>query len=180
MSRYIRSNTRGGTFFFTVVTHLRRPILTDRHCRQALRHAIRTVQAEHPFIIDAWVLLPDHMHCIWTLPTGDRAFSKRWGMIKTRTTQNLNHRDLPLPHKTSSRKAKREGGLWQRRFWEHLIHDERDLWRHLNYLHYNPVKHGLVQHVRDWPFSSFHRYVKQGLYSAEWGGGIQEMNIAGE
>ena len=115
------------------------------------------VQSTYPFNIDAWVLLPEHLHCIWTLPEGDTDFSKRWGLIKADFSKKLIRSATPI---------------WQNRFWEHLIRDDRDLQRHLDYIHYNPVKHGLVDSPKDWPSSTFHRYVEKGLYPANWGEGV--------
>jgi putative transposase len=169
MSRY-RRPVNGLTFFFTVVAHRRRPILCDDLIRAALRRGIETVRAARPFSIDAWVLLPDHMHCIWTLPENDTDFSLRWSEIKrfvSSTAGSAFHDPRAL---TKSRASRRESTIWQRRFWEHTIRDERDLGRHLDYLHYNPVKHGHVQRAIDWPFSTFGRYVREGVYPRDWGG----------
>jgi putative transposase len=172
MPTFIRSEKPGGTFFFTVVTYRRRRILTKPDSRLILREVISGVRREYPFIVDAWVLLPDHLHCIWTLPEGEGDFSKRWGLIKA----GFSRRAKPLLHKaawmTDSKERHRENTIWQRRFWEHQIRDEADLHRHLDYIHYNPVKHGLVERVLDWPHSTFHRYVKQGLYPVNWGENI--------
>ncbi len=169
MPTFIRSKKTGGTFFFTVVTYRRQRILTDPHNRILLREAITEVRLQYPFTIDAWVLLPDHLHCIWTLDEGDEDFSKRWGLIKA----GFSRRVKPLLHKhewmTDSKERHHENTIWQRRFWEHQIRGDEDLHRHLNYLHYNPVKHGLVANPIDWPYSTFHRYVKQGLYPSNWG-----------
>ncbi|WP_274571111.1 REP-associated tyrosine transposase [Neisseria leonii] len=154
---YRRLYHQGGTYFFTVVTHKRQPILTTDTVRTALRQAVMTVREQYPFENVAWVLLPDHMHIIWRLPDGDGNFSERWRQIKRRTQFQLG----------SSVK------LWQNRFWEHLIRDEKDFEHHFDYLHFNPVKHGYAQTVADWQFSTFHRYVKQGIYPHDWGGGTQ-------
>ena len=169
MSTYRRARIAGGTYFFTVVTHRRRPVFSMAEARTMLRSAIHEVRGLHPFVIDAWVLLPDHLHCIWTLPPGDMDYSIRWGKIKagfSRRASDLLYDESLLG---SSRKKKRESSVWQRRFWEHTIGDERDLRRHMDYIHYNPVKHGLVENVRDWPYSTFHRLVQQGIYSQKWG-----------
>ncbi len=169
MPDYRRSRLRGGTFFFTVVTYRRRRILTDPFCRDALRDSISEARRIQPFAIDAWVLLPDHLHCIWTLPSTDNNFSKRWGLIKAGFTKRLPD-SIKKPRTTGpSRIGRRESVVWQRRFWEHQIRNTADLRRHLDYIHYNPVKHGLVANAREWPFSTFHRYVKEGFYSANWG-----------
>ncbi|HEX7026453.1 MAG TPA: transposase [Gammaproteobacteria bacterium] len=136
-----------------------------------LRQVIKEVRQIHPFAIDAWVLLPDHMHCVWTLPQGDNDYSKRMGMIKARFTSlmKLMWRE-PECVTTESRVRHREGVIWQRRFWEHEIRDERDFERHVDYVHYNPVKHGLVKQVCEWPYSTFHRYVEKGVYPEDWAG----------
>jgi putative transposase len=169
MSNYRRSRTDGGTWFFTLVTYKRRRLLVEPEARRLLRTVIGEVKDLYPFTIDGWVLLPDHLHCIWTLPSGDNDYSKRWGLIKARFTKGakiLFHRDDWL---TTSKQKHREGTFWQRRFWEHEIRDDDDYACHLDYLHYNPVKHGLVRTVADWPFSTFHRDVRKGLYPVDWG-----------
>ncbi len=135
----------------------------------ALRSAIKEVQAVRPFNIDAWVLLPDHLHCIWTLPDGDSDFSKRWGMIKARFTKKVGGLLVGGAHPTGSRLKKREGLVWQRRFWEHTIRDERDFEMHCDYIHHNPVKHGLVESPDEWEYSTFSRFVKNGIYTKNWG-----------
>jgi len=214
MPNYRRSVVPGGTYFFTVVTHQRRKNLCNDDMRDALHSAIRSTQAKWPFLIDAWVLLPDHLHAIWTLPRNDRDYSARWSMIKRLVTQQVGFtssygahgapyngdsgghgaadisasRLLPTvgcavrtnsppnkakcnqPCQSESRKKRREGHLWQRRFWEHLVRDEGDLNRCRDYLHWNPVKHGQVSRVADWPYSTFHRFVRKGWYPVDWGG----------
>lgn len=167
MPDYRRPLVPGGTFFFTVVTSERRPVLCETDVRRALRAAVARVRAALPFTADAWVLLPDHLHCVWTLPAGDGDFSKRWGLLKAYTTRAL-ARDLTGYEASPSRALRREGPLWQRRFWEHRIRDEADLRSHVDYLHYNPVKHGLVDRIGDWPWSSLHRYLREGLYPPGW------------
>jgi putative transposase len=172
MPRFLRLKSPGGTFFFTVVTFKRRRFLTDPRSRVILREVISEVRQKYPFTIDAWVLLPDHIHTIWTLPEMDTDFSKRWGLIKrgfSNKARNFLHHDFIM---TDSKELHRECTIWQRRFWEHQIRDEEDLPRHLDYIHYNPVKHGLVANVADWPYSTFHRYVEQGLYPSDWGENI--------
>lgn len=170
MPDYRRDHTPGGTWFFTIVTYRRRRLLTHPAVRLALRGAIEKTRTSHPFTIDAWVLLPDHLHCLWTLPPGDTGFPARWSLIKRRTSQTL--ADCPglLPPPGQSRTRRRESTLWQRRFWEHRIRDEDDLKRHLDYIHWNPVRHGLVGHVGDWPWSTFHCWLKRGMYPEDWGG----------
>ena len=170
MSRYRRALVAGGTYFFTVVTYRRQTILCDDMLRLALRYAIESVRASRPFQIDAWVLLPDHLHCIWTLPEGDFDFSTRWMMIKRKVSIACAAHYGRADWLTASKLKHRESTLWQRRFWEHQIRDDEDYTRHMDYLHFNPVKHGLVAQARDWPYSSFHRHVEDGRYAENWGG----------
>ena len=168
MTWYRRARVAGGTYFFTLVTYRRRRFLTDAGPRAWLRAAIEATRADYPFLIDAWVLLPDHLHCLWTLPEEDADYSARWALIKRRFTQragNALHRDDWM---SASKRKYREGTVWQRRFYEHVIRDERDLNAHMDYIHYNPVKHGLVARVADWPYSTFHRWVAEGRYTAAW------------
>ena len=174
MPNYRRAQIAGGTWFFTVVSYQRRHILCNDDIRSALREAILTVRAQHPFSIDAWVLLPDHSHCIWTLPTADRDFSTRWAKIKREVTKRCG-RLYPVEGLVQASKRRRnEGTLWQRRFWEHAIRDETDLKRCLDYVHWNPVKHGYAKRVADWPYSTFHRFVRDRLYPSDWGGGADQ------
>lgn len=169
MTDYRRWRVAGGTYFFTVVTEHRRPWLCDDVPRDCLRDAIRVVRPRRPFRIDAIVLLPDHLHTVWTLPTGDSDYSTRWKLIKKRFTRNYLKAGGVESIPSASRQAKRERSLWQRRFFEHTIHDEADMKRCVDYVHVNPLKHGLVAKVVDWPWSSFHRYVRLGEYSPDWG-----------
>jgi putative transposase len=169
MSRYRRADVPGATYFFTVVTYRRRPVLCDEPVRAALRAAVAAVRAKHPFTIDAWVLLPDHLHCLWTLPSGDANFALRWSLIKRSVSlacDGLYHRTDWM---TNSKIKHRESTFWQRRYWEHCIRDETDFSRHVEYIYINPVKHGLVERTADWPFSTFHRDVGNGLFPANWG-----------
>jgi putative transposase len=170
MSRYRRANVKGATYFFTVVTERRQSILTNEDVRHALRAAIVKVRASHPFEIDAWVLLPDHLHCIWTLPEGDADFSTRWRLIKREVTVAVGANYFREEFQTERRAQKQHGTIWQQRFWEHLIRDDGDFATHMDYLHFNPVKHGLVKTVNEWPWSSFHRLVNDGVYPSNWGG----------
>lgn len=179
MPEYRRASIPGATYFFTVVTHRRQPLLTDARCRTALRDAINRVRSEMPFDIAAWVLMPDHLHTVWQLPSGDKDFSLRWSLIKQHVTRDC-AMWLPQQNISCSREKRGEGGLWQRRFWEHLIRDENDFSRHLDYIHYNPVKHGYVANAGDWSYSTFHRYVKRGVYPADWGGVADELGRFGE
>lgn len=172
MATFRRSITPGATYFFTVVTYRRRAVLTDPPCYRALREAFRRTKLNHPFDVEALVLLPDHLHCIWTLPPSDADYAMRWSLIKRFTSQSL--RQALDPRVSASRRARGELGLWQRRFWEHQIRDDRDLVRHTDYIHWNPVKHGYVKQAKDWPHSTFHRLVRQGIYDVDWGGGSGE------
>jgi len=166
---YRRAKTPGATYFFTVVTHQRQSLFDNDPTIGLLRQAFRSVKAESPFTIDAIVILPDHLHCIWTLPDEDADFSSRWKKIKARFSRQCPHPYRQQP--SSSRRSKGEHAIWQRRFWEHQIRNETDFRYHVDYIHYNPVKHGLVDSPQGWPYSSFHRYVKDGVYPAEWGAG---------
>ena len=175
MSNYIRPKQRGATVFFTVTLATRGTDILTREI-EALRQAVRATRAERPFAIDAWVVLPDHMHCVWTLPQTDSDFSTKMGAIKARFTRAVAGRVGFHPTNTggflkdgneavgwnptlrsASKIAKQDGKIWQRRFWEHHIRDEADYRAHLRYCWINPVKHGLVEHPRDWPFSTWHR-----------------------
>ena len=180
MSYYRRANQLGGTYFFTVVTYRRQPFLCDDDVRMASRDAIERVRNRYDFQIDAWVLLPDHLHCIWTLPDGDADFSTRWSRIKRHVTQVCGHRIARQDWMTRSKRIHRESTRWQRRFWEHPIRDEKDFRAHVDYIHYNPAKHGYVKRAVDWPYSSFHRYVKEGVYEMDWGMGYGDTISAGE
>jgi putative transposase len=170
MPQYRRARLAGGTFLFTVVTERRQPLLTEEPARVALRQAIRAVRQARPFRIDGWVLLPDHLHAIWTMPPDDCDYATRWRVIKARVTHQLGASSHDPSVMTTRRRSKGHGSLWQHRYWERCLRDEGDLQGHLDYLHRNPVKHGLVERVVDWPWSSFHRYVDAGMYPADWGG----------
>lgn len=165
MPNYRRVHVSGGTYFFTVTLAVRYPNdLLVRHI-DALRESVRAVRRKYPFEIVAWVVLPDHMHCIWTLPQGDADYATRWRLIKSGFSRQIAGSFEVSP----SRQERGERGIWQRRYWEHLIRDERDLAAHIDYVHYNPVKHGHVGIVVDWPYSTFHRYVAKGVYPENWG-----------
>ena len=170
MSRYRRATTAGSSYFFTVVTYRRQPILCNEKIRSALRTAIESVRRSSPFVIDAWLLLPDHLHCVWTLPDGDADFSTRWMKIKRAVSLACGEEYRRDEWVTASKFKHRESTIWQRRFWEHQIRDEEDLARHVDYIHFNPVKHGHVQHAVDWQYSTFHRYVRDGVYEPDWAG----------
>jgi putative transposase len=162
--RYRRAQTAGASYFFTVNLANRQSDLLVREI-ETLREAIRVVKHAHPFIIEAMVVLPEHLHAIWKLPEGDADYPMRWSLIKSGFSRGLEKTELIR----ASRLKKRERGIWQRRYWEHQIRDELDFEKHADYIHYNPVKHGYVKRPVDWPFSTFHRYVKTGVLPKHWG-----------
>jgi putative transposase len=168
MVRYRRNLVPGGTYFFTVTLKDRRSHILVEKIEQ-LRQAFRIVRRERPFVVDAVVVLPDHLHTIVTLPDGDADFSGRWRRAKSLFSR------LVAPTLAIETNAKQEFDLWQRRFWEHTIRDDDDFSRHFDYIHFNPVRHGLVSRVRDWPYSSFHRYVRCGWLSDDWGGDLAKV-----
>jgi putative transposase len=168
MRRYIRSH-EGRVYFFTAVTEGRRPILTTDPGRACLRAAIQAVRAKQPFDLMAIVLLPDHLHTLWQLPLGDTDYSGRWRWLKTHFTRQWLEKGGAEGPISRSRERKGEHAIWQRRFHEHTCRDDADLKRCLDYVHVNPLKHGLVARVIDWPWSSFHRYVGVGEYEPGWG-----------
>lgn len=175
MTAYRRNRVPGGTFFFTVNLCDRRSDLLTQNIT-ILRAAVRQTKQRASFHIDAWVVLPEHMHCLWTLPEGDADYSARWQAIKIAFS-------LQIPtgeSRSASRAGKRERGIWQRRFWEHTIRGEQDYAAHMDYIHFNPVKHGLVTQPADWPYSSFHRAVAQGFYPRDWAAGPTNIEQAGE
>jgi putative transposase len=168
MSEYRRVRIPGGCYFFTLALYDRQAaVLTDDAVRAALHAAVVETRRAYPFRIDAWVLMPDHLHCIWTLPEGDSGYSMRWSMIKRLTSQAVQIERLKPA--SASRQRRRESNLWQRRFWEHAIRDDADYARHFDYVHWNPVKHGLAGAALDWPWSTFRRWVERDVYPAEWG-----------
>jgi putative transposase len=216
MPDYRRLKIPGATYFFTVVTDSRKPLFSDETARRVLKEATSETTSILPFKMDAWVLLPDHLHCLWTLPAGDRDFSKRWGIIKSHFTKKMKTVGWTLPtdptemkvgwalptkptetkvgwalptkptetrvgwalptevQQTPSRFKHREGMIWQRRFWEHLIRDEKDFNRHCDYIHYNPVKHGLIDDPKKWECSSILQFIEEGLYPQDWGDSVGE------
>ena len=176
MPQYIRSYTKGATYFFTLVAYERRPIFCKNDFLEAFRASIKTVQQQYPFEIVAWVQLPDHLHCIWQMTDDDTNYSQCWSRIKRLTTKACPQYHLSMQDLNSSKVKRNEKGIWQRRFNEHQINNEEDFINHMDYLHYNPVKHGLVESVADWQYSSFHRYVKNGIYAVDWGANITEFS----
>ncbi|MBI2860400.1 MAG: transposase [Chloroflexi bacterium] len=167
MPEYRRAYLQGGTFFFTVVTYKRYPIFKEAATINLLRQCFQAAMGTHPFRVDAIVILPDHLHTIWTLPTGDSDFSSRWKRIKA--TFSRNYAGGTTEDVSTSMRRKREKGIWQRRFWEHVIRDQMDFMRHCDYIHYNPVRHGLVNSPLEWKYSSFRKFVARGLYRPDWG-----------
>ena len=171
MPNYRRAWCPGGTYFFTVN-------LLKRHNNELLikhinllRESVRSVKQRHPFTIHGWVVLPDHLHCVIELPENDIDFSIRWRLIKMGFSKGM----PVIEERSSVRRQRGERGIWQRRFWEHLIRDESDYRAHMDYIHINPVKHDLVDFVRDWPYSTFHRLVNQGVYESDWAGGREKV-----
>jgi putative transposase len=175
MPNYRRNRVPGGSYFFTVNLDDRCSDLLVTKIDQ-LRSAVRIARTRQPFHIDAWVVLPDHMHCLWTLPPGDADFPARWQMIKATFSRCV----PPAQDRRPSLIRKRETGIWQRRYWEHTIRDEQDFGAHMDYIHFNPVKHGLASHPADWPFSSFRRCVALGIYPGDWTRADCELAAAGE
>ena len=169
---YRRSRIAGGTYFFTVVTDGRRPFLCEPGHITLLRSVLRDVMGRHPFTIDAMVVLPDHLHAIWTLPADDCDYAIRWSLVKGGFTRSCAPHCKSNP--SASRRARKEQAVWQHRFWEHAIRDEEDFAKHVDYIHYNPVKHRHAAAPRDWPYSSFHRFVRSGHLPLDWAavGGI--------
>jgi putative transposase len=167
MPRYIRA--KGSVFFFTVVL-AERPSRLLLEKIERLRQTYRVVQQRRPFETVAVCVLPDHIHAIWALPEGDADFSTRWSLIKSGFSRGSDSKP-----RSASKVGKREKGIWQRRYWEHAIRDDADLERHVDYIHFNPIKHGYVTRVADWPHSSFHRYVEHGLLAPDWGGDIRDI-----
>ncbi len=167
--RYRRADAAGGTYFFTVNLAERRSDTLVRHIDD-LRIAINTVKEKHPFSILAMVVLPEHLHALWRLPPGDADYPLRWSLIKSGFSRRLAKGERV----SASRQVKRERGIWQRWYWEHQIRDETDLARHVDYIHYNPVKHGWVTRPVDWPHSTLHSYIERGILTADWGGDMDD------
>ncbi|HMW72287.1 MAG TPA: transposase [Cellvibrionaceae bacterium] len=165
MSVYRRNYVLGGTYFFTVNLLDRNSTLLVDYI-DTLRTAVAEVKQRQPFLIDAWVVLPEHMHAVWTLPENDADYSGRWREIKKAFNRRIPPRELLSP----ARQKQKERGIWQRRFWEHTIRSDADYRHHVDYVHLNPLKHRLVKQVKDWPHSSFHHHVKKGTYPESWCG----------
>jgi putative transposase len=172
MPEYRRAKFKGTVFFFTVVLADRSSNLLMEQIDR-LRKVYQTAKDRRPFETVAICILPDHIHAVWALPEGDTDFATRWSLIKGGFS-----RGLEAQQRSASKILKREKGIWQRRYWEHAIRDEADFGRHIDYIHFNPVKHGHVTRVADWPHSSFHRYVKRGELPADWGGDMKDISGA--
>jgi len=169
MTNYRRNFVTGGSFFFTVNLAERRSRLVTQHI-ELLRAAFRYTRVRHPFTVEATVVLPDHLHAVWTLREGDADFALRWRLIKSAFSRRLERGE----QLSKSRSGKGERGIWQRGYWEHTLRDEDDFARHVDYIHFNPVKHGHVGRVKDWPYSSFHRMVRLGFYPEDWAGDVRD------
>lgn len=166
--KYRRLFIPGGTYFFTLVTHHRKKIFYIPHQVDLLRESCRLIQARHPFVIVAAVILPDHLHMIWILPENDANFSMRWRLIKAGFTIEYE-------------KITGDAHPWQNRYWEHFLRDDQDLERHIEYIHYNPVKHGWVEKPEDWKYSSIHQFVRDGSYpEISHSNEIRGMTITGD
>jgi putative transposase len=159
MSEYRRLYQPGGSYFFTIVTYQRIKVFSLPENIFRLQSAFDKVMNKHPFTMEAFVILPDHVHCIWRMPSWDSNYSIRWRLIKSDFSARFN----------SPVNKRGEKEVWQRRFWEHLLRDEEDWRRHMDYIHYNPVKHGYVKNPGDWPHSSFQQAIREGLYASDFG-----------
>lgn len=166
--RYRRLVTPGASYFFTLITHQRAPLLSDPGNIARWRRAVAKVQEARPFVVEAEVILPDHLHVIWTMPEVDPDYATRIRLVKTSFTKGLSSGGA-CSTTSQSRARKGERDVWQRRYWEHMIRDERDFQAHLDYVHINPVKHGLVARPGDWPHSTFHDWLASGAYDPWWG-----------
>jgi putative transposase len=161
----------GGTYFFTVNLQRRRNGDLLIRYMDRLREAVARTRRRYPFLIHAWVVLPDHLHCVIELPKGDSDFALRWRLIKMGFSKSV----PPIEPRSAVRRRRGERGVWQRRYWEHRIRDEGDFRAHVDYVHVNPLKHGLVSQVASWPYSTFHRYVDKGIYREDWAGGNEGL-----
>jgi putative transposase len=179
MSHYRRYFVPGGTYFFTLTADCRRPIFRSDWTLRLLGSLLRHCQLHDPVEVVAIVVLPDHLHTLWSLPPGDNRYSSRWNWIKGEFTKAFLANGGAETKRRPTLANERRRSVWQRRFWEHTIRDEDDLERHFDYIHYNPVKHGYVQNPRDWPWSSFHRWVQRGQYGIDWGRGYVDPMMPG-
>jgi putative transposase len=169
MPEYRRIFIPGGTFFFTIVTYERQPLFFNPDTRQLFRKAVHAVLDTHPFCEVAYCILPDHIHTIWTLPEHDSDYPIRWRAIKGNFSRWYQELFGLLTVNNESHQKRGEATIWQRRYWEHLIRDDFDYENHMDYIHYNPVRHGLVTRPQDWKWSSFEDHVKNGTYEPDWG-----------
>ena len=176
MSNFRRYFIPGGTYFFTLKSEYNAPIFTDLESINWLKTAIEETQTELPFEIIAEVTLPDHLHMIWSLPSGDTDYPTRWNKLKSIFTKQYLSEDEPEQPRSASRVLTRRRGVWQRRYWEHTIKNESDFERHFDYVHWNPVKHCYAKSPRDWPHSSFQRWVEAGVYDINWGQGLEQSH----
>lgn len=174
MPNFRRYFVAGGTYFFTVVTYRREPFLCTKLARQILRNALRREQAKRPFEIVGIVLLPDHLHSMWSLPSGDDRYPIRWSAIKAEFTREWLTAGGSESTVTTAQKQEERRGVWQPRYFEHTIDDAEDFHQHMDYMHYNAVKHGYVSSPLEWRWSSFHRYVLTGDYEPDWGRAVIE------
>jgi putative transposase len=168
MPEYRRVFIEGGTYAFTVVTHRRQPLFNDPVSREILFNSIQRIQYLYPFEQIAYCLLPDHIHCIWTLPAGDSDYPIRWKLIKCKFSRLYQDIYGPRPSLNRSKIKRGEVAIWQRRFWEHTIKDDNDLYNHINYIHFNPIKHGFVDNPHNWEWSSYIKYELEGYYPDPW------------
>lgn len=175
MPNYIRNQIAGASYFFTITLADRRSSMLTDHIH-LLRNAYQRANTLHSFKTVAIYILPDHLHAVWQMPEDDGDYALRWRMIKSHFSRQFSASD----NRSNSKIKHREKGIWQRRYWEHQIRDDLDMQRHIDYIHYNPVKHGLVAKAIDWPHSTFHRYVKQGVYSEDWGVSKEQIGQFGE
>ena len=169
MPNYRRYFVQGGSFFFTLVTANRMPIFREEPACRLLGSCLRAEREKRSFRTEAIVLLPDHLHTIWSLPAGDASYSIRWAAIKASFTRLWLESGGMEQEVTPGRRRELRRGVWQARFIEHTIRDEDDWENHVQYIHYNPVKHSMVSCPQEWPWSSFHRYARQGWYPIDWG-----------
>ena len=176
MPNYRRVRIYGGTYFFTLTTFKRREIFLKSDARTIFLEAIKHVMEFHPFSNEAYCILPDHIHLLWRMPEDDADYSLRISEIKKRFSMSFQAKYPYIVIRDESQLKRKESGVWQRRFWEHYIRDENDLRNHIDYIHYNPVKHGLVRQVKDWPSSSFFDYVRLGHYEVDWGDSYQPID----
>jgi putative transposase len=172
--RYRRSEVAGATYFFTVVAYERRSLFTEPRAVEMLNNAIDRVRERHRFVIEAQVVLPDHLHALWTLPDGDDGYAMRWRLIKEGFTKQY-VKEFGEVDRDVRRHLRGERTIWQRRYWEHLIRSDRDFAAHLDYIHFNPVGHGLAGAARDWPHSTFLSWVSKGRYDVTWGSGERPL-----